>query len=345
MKDDELCDAVSCTGNDAETVSQGSLKAWLLAARPKTLTGAATPILISMAMAYADLHKVGEGIQAAVDASLVVGDVSSACVGASLACGEVRQFSFIVAALCLLFAFTMQIDANFINDYFDFVKGIDDKETRLGPKRACAQGWITPRQMLVAIVLTTFLACCTGLPLIFFGGMEMILVGLLCVVFCFLYTTSMSYMGLGDILVLVFFGIVPVCVPYFLQTGTLTWQTAVASLACGLAIDALLIVNNYRDRDTDRMAGKRTIVVMIGSRAAERLYLGVGLTAYLIGMVLAFGGFLWAALLPLVYLWLHINTFRKLVRINHGSALNVCLGETARNIFIYGLTLSLALLL
>ncbi len=314
MEDKEVRPHVTDVDRDGVEVRAGSLKAWLLASRPKTLTGAATPVLISTAMAYADLRAAGE-------------------------------FNFLVAALCFLFAFTMQIDANFINDYFDFMKGTDDRDTRLGPKRACAQGWIAPRSMFRAIILTTLLACGIGLPLIYFGGLEMILVGLVCVVFCFLYTTCMSYMGLGDVLVLVFFGIVPVCVPYYIQTETITWQIVVASIACGLAVDALLIVNNYRDRDTDREAGKRTIVVKMGARAAELLYLGVGLSAYLLCVALAFGGFLWAALLPLPYLLLHLKAYRKLVSINHGRALNACLGETARNIFIYGLTLSLSLLL
>ncbi len=302
---------------EESNVRPGSAKAWFLAARPKTLTGAATPVMIGMAMAYADIATIASD----------------------------RTFSVFVAVLCFLFAFTMQIDANFINDYFDFIKGTDNKDTRLGPQRACAQGWIAPQSMKTAIALTTCLACCLGLPLVLFGGMEMIIVGLLCVVFCFLYTTCLSYMGMGDVLVIVFFGIIPVCIPYYLQTGVFTWQVFVASLACGLVIDGLLLVNNYRDRDTDREAGKNTIVVKIGARKAEQLYLGTGILAYLFGVVLALGGYVWASVLPLVYLALHVSTYRKLVRINHGKALNACLGDTARNIFIYGLTLSLALLL
>ena len=146
----------------------------------------------------------------------------------------------------------MQIDANFINDFFDFAKGTDDSEKRLGPRRACAQGWVSINRMKHAIAATTCLACVTGLPLVFFGGLEMILIGLLCVIFSFLYTTHLSYMGMGDILVLVFFGIVPVTTVYYLQFHTVTWTVFWASVGCGIAIDALLIVNNFRDRDTDR---------------------------------------------------------------------------------------------
>ena len=110
----------------------------------------------------------------------------------------------------------MQIDANFVNDYFDFVRGNDD-ETRLGPRRACAQGWVTMRAMKSALVITTALACVAGLPLVLYGGMEMIFVGIVCVLFCFLYTTRLSYIGMGDILVIVFFGLVPVTMTYYLE--------------------------------------------------------------------------------------------------------------------------------
>lgn len=120
-------------------------------------------------------------------------------------------FNWVPAILCLLFAWVMQIDSNFVNDYFDCKKGADD-ETRLGPRRACSQGWITMKAMKIGIAITTLIACIIGLPLVFYGGIEMVLVGITCVAFCFLYTTSLSYLGLGDVLVLMFFGIVPVAV-------------------------------------------------------------------------------------------------------------------------------------
>ena len=113
---------------------------------------------------------------------------------------------------------------------------------------------------------------CVGLPLVYFGGWEMILVGFACVVFCFLYTISFSYIGLGDVLVLVFFGLVPVCMTYWLVSPptplmSIPWPVIVLSIACGLIIDTLLVVNNYRDIDNDRRAGKRTLIVRIGERA------------------------------------------------------------------------------
>lgn len=298
-------------------VKKDSLKAWLLAARPKTLTGAAVPVMIGLALAWADAHSF-----------YVAG-----------------SFSWVAAVLCLLFAFIMQIDANLVNDFVDYAKGTDDRETRLGPERACAQGWVSIDKMKRAIAATTCLACLVGLPLIAYGGLEMLAVGALCVLFCFLYTTHLSYMGLGDLLVLVFFGLVPVCITYYVQLHTVTTEVVVASLGCGLVIDALLLVNNFRDRDTDLQAGKRTLVVRIGARASLGLYLGVGVAACLMGMVFWLNGHLWAAVLPLLYLLLHVFTYLKMKRIWQGRELNGCLGETARNIFMYGLLVALGILL
>lgn len=292
-------------------VLPGSPKAWMLAARPKTLTGAAVPVMIGLSLAFAD-------------------------VGGS--------FKILPAVLCLLFALVMQVDANFINDYFDFIRGNDD-EARLGPRRACAQGWVSPRQMVCAIAVTTAIACAIGLPLIIYGGVEMLLIGALCVLFCFLYTTSLSYLGLGDLLVLVFFGIVPVCIVYYLQSGTVTFEAFMASLACGFVIDTLLLVNNYRDIEGDERAGKRTLVVRLGARRGRMAYLLSGVTAVLLGVVFAVFGHWLASVLQVAYLALHYAAYRCMVKINKGKALNAVLGITARNMFVYGLLVSVGFLL
>jgi 1,4-dihydroxy-2-naphthoate octaprenyltransferase len=199
--------------------------------------------------------------------------------------------------------------------------------------------------MKQAIALTTCLACVVGLPLVWFGGLEMILVGIVCVLFCFLYTTHLSYMGMGDLLVLVFFGLVPVSITYYVQLHTFTVEVLVASLACGLVIDALLLVNNFRDRDTDRLAGKNTLVVHIGANAALWLYLSVGIIACAMGGVFWYHGHLLAFVLPFVYLVFHVFTWLKMKQLWQGRELNRCLGETARNIFIYGLMVTIGLLL
>ena len=297
-------------------MKKNSLKAWVLAARPKTLTGAAVPVMIGLSLAWKD---------------------AAAYIG--------HPFSWTAAVLCLLFAFIMQIDANFINDFVDYAKGTDDRETRLGPERACTQGWVSIEAMKHAIAITTTLACLVGLPLVLYGGLEMILIGMLCVVFCFLYTTHLSYIGMGDVLVLVFFGIVPVSMTYYVQLHTTSVEVLTASLACGIVIDALLLVNNFRDRDTDKKAGKNTLVVRIGEKATLELYVGVGIVACLMGLVFGINGHWWATVLPLIYLALHVFTFLKMKSIWEGRELNKCLGETARNIFMYGLLVSVGLLI
>lgn len=298
-----------------EKVRKNSPKAWVLAARPKTLTGAAVPVMIGAALAVTDS-------------------------------GWAPQWLPIV--LCFLFAFVMQIDANFVNDYFDFKRGNDD-ETRLGPKRACAEGWVSPRAMCVAIGLTTAIGCLVGLPLVLYGGWTMIAVGALCVVFCFLYTTVLSYKGLGDVLVLVFFGIVPVCLTYYLAMPegrqTVTLEVLLASVACGLVIDLLLTINNYRDLDNDRAAGKITLMVRLGAGKARRWYYYLGFAACIIDIVFCFNGHQAAFFLTGVFLWLHVNTWQEMVRIGKGRMLNKVLGMTARNMFVYGLCVAVGLLL
>lgn len=297
-------------------VKKNSFKAWFLAARPKTLTGAAVPVMIGSALAWKD-------------AKIYEGDV----------------FNWVAAVLCLLFAFVMQIDANFINDFVDYAKGTDDRETRLGPERACMQGWVSIEHMKHAIAITTILACLVGLPLVWYGGLEMLLIGMLCVVFCFLYTTHLSYMGLGDVLVLVFFGLIPVSITYYVQLHTTTTEVLAASIASGIVIDGLLLVNNFRDRDTDRQAEKKTLVVYIGENASIKLYLLVGIVACALGGVFVLSGRWWAFGLPFGYLVLHFYTFLKMKRIWKGKELNKCLGDTARNIFIYGILLTIGILL
>ena len=317
------------TSTTSGSVRPNSLYAWLLAARPKTLTGAAVPVMMGLVLAWAYFYRLPQQVCTVENLNQQIG---------------VGTISWVPAVLCVLFAFIMQIDANFINDYFDWKKGTDD-EHRLGPRRACAQGWITPKAMQWGIGLTTLLACMVGFPLIFYGGYDLIWIGVACVVFCFLYTLLLSYIGLGDLLVLVFFGLVPVCVTFYIQTHTLTKEVVLSSLACGMVIDTLLLVNNYRDRDNDRRVGKRTLVVLIGERATEILYFALGLLAFHIGLTFFFQGQYFTFFLPVIYLSLHAHTYRKMKRIKHGKALNGILAENARNMFIYGVLFSVGVVL
>lgn len=301
-------------------VKTNSVKAWLLATRPKTLSAAAVPVMIGTAFAWRNTSE---------------------------------QFNWIPAILCLLFAWIMQIDSNLVNDYFDFKKGNDD-ETRLGPKRACSEGWITSDAMVWGILITTLLGCMTGIPLILYGGLEMVMVGIACVVFCFLYTTLFSYHGLGDILVLLFFGIIPVCCTYYvcmpLHQQIPTGEVIASSIACGLAIDALLIVNNYRDIDNDRSNGKITLAVRLGESKTRRLYESIGYTAAGLMIILVFfdlyqtDKFIPTYAIYLIYIILHRQSYQEMKRINKGAKLNQVLGLTARNILIFGI-LSVAAIL
>lgn len=280
-----------------------------MAARPKTLPAALIPVVTATALA------ASEG-----------------------------SFRLGAALLCVAFSLMMQVAANFINDLYDYLKGTD-REDRLGPERACAQGWISPRAMRVGIVVTVVLACAVGLCLLAYGGWWLVWIGVACVVFAFLYTTLLSYCGLGDLLVWAFFGVVPVCGTYYVQAGHLTPAVGWVCAACALSVDTLLVVNNYRDRDTDRVAGKRTLIVVLGERFGSLFYLLQGVSAYACCAALAVYGHRWAAVLPLLYLVAHVRAWREMVRIHQGRALNRLIGGTSRNMLLLAALLSVALLL
>ena len=310
--------------SENDKIKTNSLAAWVLAARPKTLMGAMVPVMIGAAWAW----KLGGS----------------------------EHFQIVPAVLCFLFAFLMQVDSNFINDYFDCVRGNDDRSTRLGPKRACSEGWITLPAMRAGMAVTSLLACMAGLPLVFYGGWEMIGVGAACVLFAFLYTTFFSYLGLGDVLVLVFFGLVPVTfTPYVILPDHLQAVCAdviLSGLACGLVVDTLLVVNNYRDRDNDWRDGKRTLVVRLGTRRTEKLYQWLGVLGILLIYNLLFvgreNGVLYCGLTLVLYApygILHGKTSALMIRIKQGRDLNIILAQTARNMFVYGLSTALAILI
>lgn len=297
-----------------EQVKANSVHAWWLAVRPKTMSGAAVPVLIGTALAAAD-----------------------------------GRFVWFPALICLIFAGLMQVAANFINDLFDYLKGTD-REDRLGPERACAQGWISPRAMKVGIVVTVVLACAIGLLLLYYGGIELVFVGAACVLFAFFYTTGpypLSYHGWGDVLVFLFFGLIPVCGTYYVQAGVPTKEVIVAAVACGAVIDTLLVVNNYRDREADARSGKRSVVVRFGEPFGRYLYLFLGIMAavlevwVLVRMDVAW----WLYGAVVLYLLLHVLTWREMVRIFQGKALNRILGATSRNMLLFGITFSFVLVM
>ena len=289
-----------------------SLRAWFVAVRPYSFGAASIPVAVASALAYTD-----------------------------------GSFHWLPALLCWLFALSMQCTANLVNDLWDFLKGAD-RPDRLGPDRAFAKGYITLPAMKAGIAAFTLLSCAIGSGLLWYGGWWMIPVGLACVVFAFFYTAGpypLAYHGLGDVAVVLFFGVVPVGFTYYLLTGTWTWETTTAALACGLVIDTMLWVNNFRDGEEDARCGKRTIIVCLGAAFGRWGYLFLGTAAVLLCLGFLATGRWGAALLPLLYWALFFGTWRKMVRIDHGEELNVCLGETARNLTLFGLLLTIGILI
>lgn len=290
-------------------VEVNSWRAWLLAIRPKTLIGAVIPVLIGWVVAAYDLRATG------------------------------AEFLWPPAVLCLLVACFLQITANLVNDLFDYLKGAD-RDDRQGPDRALAQGWITLQGMKWGIIIVTVLGCLAGLPLIIYGGWPLIGVGALCVLFAFLYTAGpypLAYHGWGDLLVLLFFGVVPVGFTAYLQTGVWSWEIIQAGLSCGLVIDTMLMINNFRDRDADRKSNKRTVVVRFGAAFGRWGYWLLGVTAVALYLPSAWSSSRWTLLLPALYLIPHTMVWRAMVRIDHGPELNRIFGRTVLNMLIYGI--------
>lgn len=285
---------------------------WILAARPKTLTAASMPVLTASVLAWHD------GV-----------------------------FIPVAALSCIAFAVLAQIAANFANDYFDHKDGIDTEE-RLGPARAVASGWITPKAMLRATFGVLALASLCGMVLITYGGWLMIAVGLACVVFAVLYSTGpypLSRYGMGDIFVIIFFGFVPVLFTYYVQGQSFPLSAWLLGGMMGLMSENILITNNYRDIETDRKTNKYTTIVLFGKAFGKWLYFSTGMVAaglFIYSSVLI--GDYRNAYLSLAFIVLHIATWREMVRIDRGKELNKILGLTSRNFLLFSLLYIIMLL-
>ena len=222
------------------------LKNWILAARPKTLPAAACPVVVGSTLAYMD-----------------------------------GAFAPLPATICCVFAFLIQIGTNFANDYFDFKKGADTKD-RKGPARAVASGWITPEAMLRATGVALFLAFLAGLTLIPFGGWQLLLIGLISIACAILYTGGpfpFAYKGLGDVFVVIFFGLIAVGFTYYVQVGVFSLPVWFMGLSLGLVINNLLVINNVRDIEEDRGSLKMTLPARFGKK--------FGIVQYQMGMTIA----------------------------------------------------------
>ncbi|MFW9998468.1 MAG: 1,4-dihydroxy-2-naphthoate polyprenyltransferase [Candidatus Odinarchaeota archaeon] len=285
---------------------------WLLAARPKTLPAAAAPVV----------------------------------VGAAVAISE-QVFSLWPALAALLGALLIQIGTNFANDVFDYKKGADTTE-RLGPMRVTQAGLLTPRQVLLGMWAAFGLAALAGLYLIWVGGWPVVVIGVLSIVAGIAYTGGpfpLGYKGLGDLFVFIFFGLVAVCGTYYVQAGTVSPTAVWAAAPMGLLATNILVVNNLRDIDTDRAVGKKTLAVRLGVRGTQIEYLLLLIGSY------AAPPLMWLVngLTPWVMLtWLSaplaVSLWQQILR-EKGRALNVALAGTARLELVYGVLLSVGMII
>ena len=267
--------------------------------------------------------------------------VSVAGVIAGCGCAlMLNSFKAVPAILCLVFAVLAQIAANFGNEYYDFKNGID-KKGRAGFRRGVTEGEISPSAMKKATFLTLALAAAVGCSMLFYGPWWLLLVGIVIVLFALAYSAGpypLSHHGLGDVAVVIFFGVVPVTLTCFLQTGSWTGLQFIltTSVAVGLLAANVLVVNNYRDMEDDAVVGKRTTVVIFGRKAMSWAYLLSGIIAMGIMFPLWEVLPLWALSVPAVYLALHVLAWMQIKRAE-GIALNPLLGKTAVNLLIFAL--------
>lgn len=303
------------TGSPAQTPAgdrPATWYLWYLAARPKTLPASVAPILVGTAVA---IHEGG--------------------------------FHALAALMALLTALLLQIAANFANDALDFRRGADTPD-RTGPARVTALGYVTAEAVLRATALTLALAVMSGLYLVWRGGWPFLLIGVLALVSAVAYTGGpwpLAYLGLGEVFVFLFFGLAAVSGTAYLQTLEVTTLSLAAAVPMGLMAICILIVNNVRDLEGDRRAGKRTIAVRIGDRASRREYVLLQILVLVIPFLLWAAGPLgpWASLTILAWplfwrLWRQVGAW-------HGPKLNATLAGTGQATLAYSILFSLTLVL
>lgn len=292
-------------------VAIGPVRAWVMAARPKTLTAAAAPVFTGTGLAA--FHGV---------------------------------LSWLPALAALLGAILIQIGTNLANDYYDFVRG-GDTEERVGPVRVTQAGIIPPKAVFRGMVVTLTAAMLIGVYLVAVGGWPIVWIGLASVACAVLYTGGpfpLAYHGLGDLFVFVFFGLIAVGGTYYVQGLAWPADAWLAGTGLGALSTAILVVNNLRDIETDTKAGKRTLAVRIGVRATRFQYLGMLLVAALVPVA----GFLhhhWptATLGTLATLLLCLKPLRTVFGFDDPRELLPALGDTARAVALYGIVLALTL--
>ena len=282
--------------------------AWFLACRPKTLSVSLSPVLVGTAIAWHDS-------------------------------GTLLWLPLLAAALGAAF---IQIGTNLFNDVGDFLRGTDTP-ARLGPKRATAEGWLTPGKVKAGAWLSFALAFLCGIYLVWHGGWPIVAIGLASLAAGWAYTGGpkpIAYGPLGEVFVFIFFGLVAVGGSYYLQTLTLTPIALVAGTLVGIHAAAVITVNNYRDLDGDAKSGKNTLAVHFGRPAMRRLYTGLLLTPYALLPLLA--GLGWHALLPPLSLPLALKLIQRFHHETPGPVFNSILAASAGLQLLFAILLSLA---
>ena len=298
---------------DAPHAAGGALRLWALAARPRTLPAAVAPVLVGTALAIVD--------------------------------DEFKPLAFLAALIGSVF---IQIGTNLSNDYSDARRGADT-EDRLGPVRVTAGGLMPPRRVLIGTYVAFGIAVVAGIYLAAITGPELLLVGVASIAAGVLYTGGpkpYGYEGLGELFVFLFFGVVAVVGSYYVQAQELPWEAFALSVPVGLLASAILVVNNVRDADTDRRAGKRTLAVRLGRARARRLFEAMLVVSYLtvIAIPLA-GGLSWWVVLPLLTLPLVPSLWKTVAERTDGPSLNGALADTGRLLGLFSLLLAAGILL
>lgn len=262
--------------------------------------------------------------------------------GVIAGCGyaaNIGSFRIIPAVLCFAVAFLAQIASNFANEYFDYRNGLD-RPGREGPRRGVTEGDITPRAMLTATIATLGAACAAGLCLTLYGSQWIILVGIAIALGVLAYSTGpypLSHHGLGEVAVVLFFGLIPVNFTAWLQSGAWTSECLLGSISIGLMGANVLIINNYRDADDDLAVGKHTLAVITGPRAMPWLYAANAVAATILVIPQWHG---YGKLVPASYLASAV-VISMIMPLLKGHRLTPLLGITAVIMFIYSVLFAL----
>jgi len=281
------------------------LNRWVAGARPRTLPAAIAPVLVATSLAGSNAD-------------------------------------FAMAGLALVVSLALQVGVNYANDYSDGIKGTDDN--RVGPTRLVASGLASAKSVKQAAFLSFAVAAAVGLVLAISTSLWLVAVGAAAIFAAWTYTGSKrpyGYLGLGEISVFLFFGLVATIGSYYVQTQEITWQSFIVAIPMGCLACAILAINNLRDRAQDELVGKRTLAVRLGDSGARKLFIGLLLMAHLVTIAIPAEN----TLLTLILLPQTIVIAKKVREGATGAALIPLLGKTGQLQLWFAVALSLALVL